>query len=443
MGTCTWMPLGALGLALLAGTASAQPGGHQRGSDQIQEQICRSLKLRAVVNYFGCLVKSAEREGNGSVCDDLFTRQFEAADRLSPGCEPLDNLSRTQHGVQNMVQETLIGAIAQPPCGKVLSSGTTVTCELAAPGQLTAISSVNLNDVLTQVQETNSNITSNTVMWMQAWGGGGGQSKDYNHAGAGGFAQTVTSIEDLENQGVDVLYYYLGNGGSYSGASGGSGGAATLVTGQNLLLDPSTAPQLSAILMIAGGGGGSGAYGGTNGCFGISPQYGGSGGVAIAKTGQYGEGIGQGGDGTDSSYSGRGGGQGIGGGAAAGGEPGYSGVGGNGGHGGAGYDGSYSTPGWYNTGATSLTFTTGQGGFGDNKSGGSCNTGGGGGGGGWGGGGGGQHGNQTVHAGSGGGGGSYAQASTEADGNAPTTEPSDPYTEHGFLQFVFDLNPEQ
>jgi len=149
-------------------------------------------------------------------------------------------------------------------------------------------------------------------------------------------------------------------------------------------------------------------------------------------------GAGEGGQGWGAGVGGWGGHDGVGGNGVYGGH-GLTGVGGRGGIGGKGADGNavIFNPAWYNTGATQLTFQSGQGqGGGDNPA--TCGAGGGGGGG---------DGFSTIGGpdpGGGGGGGSFAIQSTRSDGNAPTTRQTKPGStgfRDGFIQRVFDTNP--
>lgn len=431
-----WTLVGIL-LALPIGLASAEDADHGKDHDK----ICRFLKLLAVSEYYGCLLRVDDDEAKQPRCDDRFERQFERADRISPRCEPLDDLDRTQTSVRSQAHNVLAGDVSQPPCASITGSGNRVTCWLNQPGENTAVSSVNLQDLLAQLQSDSecapcAQITAQTVLWLQAWGADGGTGK----AGIGGYAQTVTSIQSLEDDfGALDLYYYLAQAGTHSGASGGQGGAATIVTAQDLTTNPTAEPDQSMIILIAGGGGGGG--GDDTACIvgTDSPDTGGEGGIAISTTGPDGEGIGQG---TNGGGGGKGGGQGVGGlGQGGGSEDGMAGIGGRGGAGGEGAGDKVSgNPGWVNTGSITLTLTDGQGGVGGGDSS-SCTAGGGAGGGGWGGGGGGSHGNTDSHPGAGGGGGSFSIPSTSSDGEAPTTRPSNPGSSAGFVQLVFNLDP--
>ena len=400
---------------------------------------CQTLKLRAAGEYYACLLRAGD-EGHGSKrCDHRFAALFERADRREPGCLPLDDLERSQQGIRNQAQEVLVGDISQPPCqGIVSGSEGLVTCQLRVPGENIVNSVANLADVLTQIQNEPdcpacAKVTDETPIWIQAWGGRGGDGDDSSE-GAPGFAQLVTSISGLKSVGIVQFYFYLGAGGSNGGTTGGAGGAATLVTEGDLLDSPSTAP--TDALLIAGGGGGGG--GRNTGCIAGSrtPGTGGAGGLAISVTGKDGQRFGQGGQGGASGGGGGGQSEGGSGGGGGGGGDGIGGMGGGGGDAPGG--GAPGSSGWYNTGATKLTFTSGEGGGGGGDKN-SCTAGGGGGGGGYGGGGGGGDGDANRQARAGGGGGSYASASTCADPKAPTTFQNPPSTD-GNVYLVFNTS---
>lgn len=426
----------AIGFVLLTGSGGAAYAAARQDSNGIKPgklAACRSAKLKAVGDYYECLLlRNGKNIALHGGCDKRFMNKFAKADKLSPGCPPLDDPDRTQRYVLNQARAVHSGDPSVPPCQEITSdSSGKVTCWLHKPGENTTTSWANLDDILAQLTSQSSaacapcqNITSQTPMWMQAWGGKGGKS-----GGNSGFAQTVTTLADLQNQGIVTLFFYLGRNGYSSGTTGGSGGAATLVTQEDLQENPATAPVDA--LLIAGGGGGGGGQ--DTGCLvgDPTPHGGASGGVAISQTGPDGEGIGQGNDATN----GKGGGQGV---AGSGHSSGSKGIGGQGGKGGQGAGHSAtSTTAWFNTGATQLTITSGKGGDGGDDSS-SCTTGGGGGGGGWGGGGSGSHGNADTKAGGGGGGGSYSIPSKCADPGAPTTYVSNPDSGAGTFQIVFN-----
>lgn len=109
---------------------------------------------------------------------------------------------------------------------------------------------VDLDELLTSLGD--SNVTSATSMWIQAWGGDGLTSEEKT-SGRGGMAQLATSLAELEKvYGSDlVLSYYIGDSGSEHDYGGG-GGAASLVA------VASTGSTDVSYLVIAGGGGGEG-----------------------------------------------------------------------------------------------------------------------------------------------------------------------------------------
>lgn len=232
---------------------------------------------------------------------------------------------------------------------------------------------------------------------FQARGAGGGGSSSWGaysggKAGAGGYAQTVLSADDLSGK---EIYVYVGHGIGHNGY-GGPGGASSIVSTAQLstfdTTDRTTAQQNAIVVAGGGGGGGEATSGG--------PGFaGGTGGVAVATTDNPTSDAGD--DGHESSSAGAEGDPGIGGNWTGG--WGFSSAGtghdGLGGMGGKAYNAGSTNPAsqWFKVaqvdeGLTS-SFTSGQGGTyaGAGEAGGEYSTGhaGGGGGAGWGGGGGG------------------------------------------------------
>lgn len=315
---------------------------------------------------------------------------------------------------------------AAQPCASVTDADGIVTCRLQ-----TTSCGVNLDDVVSQV---GNSVTQDTVMWLQAWGGAGGDTDKGTRGGAVGYAQTTTTVSDIKTLfgGSAQLYYFLAHSGVGGGDHCGSSGAsATIVTFENLTQNPNNPPSLASpptLLVAGGGGGGCGGNGeafcGTPGC----PDDGGMGGVAIA-------GVDINGEGTGGQYVSRmGGQQGVGGVShcvecGSGNEqPGEWGFGGHGGAGGSGQNcGGPGAPAlFFNTPTSNtLDWPAGAGGKGSSNTS-DCDAGGGGGGGGWGGGGGGGHGNSNGHAIPGAGGGSFAVFSTQESSLAPSKSPGNP-----------------
>ncbi len=168
------------------------------------------------------------------------------------------------------------------------TSDVLVTCTLKAVPNQTSLNLV--TDILPLANQVNTAVNPNTAMWVQAWGGAGGEGQQFGlehggHGGSGGFAQTITTINDYQARyGTTTLYYYLGDHGktkiAFSG--GGGGGAGTIVAATDH--DFSTS---NVLLDAGGGGGGSEAnipYVGWNGS---------NGGSAIATVDQSAYGAGQ------------------------------------------------------------------------------------------------------------------------------------------------------
>lgn len=159
------------------------------------------------------------------------------------------------------------------------SSPTLVVCDLKiVDGQ----SSLDLiSHVMLLAKQINSAINTDTVMWIHAYGGGGGRGSNEGpwkagDGGFGGYASTITTIDDYQARyGTTTLHYYFG-GCCYNFATAwnqGGGGASTIVA--------SVASGFTAdnVLLVAGGGGG-----GSSAANFASGRDGGNGGSAIATT---------------------------------------------------------------------------------------------------------------------------------------------------------------
>ena len=391
---------------------------------------CVTLKLRAAGDYYSCLLQSGAKRERAARCDRRFAWQFAQADRRDPGCAPLTDLERSQRGIRDQAQAVLVGDISQPPCqGITANNAGQVTCQLHVPGENIATTVAGLSDILAQVTvepdcPTCSKVTANTPLWIS---GLGRDRRRRPRLDAGSARLRADGHKHRQNHRPGhrrplLLPRWWRVHRRQQGWIGRCRHAGDQV---DLQASPSTAPT-DALLIAGGGGGGAGRV--TSGCGSKTPGTGGDGGVAISVAGTDGQRFGQG---VKGGHGGEGGGQGIG---VGGGSDGVGGMGGNGG------DGAGGSPpgrtGWLNTGATSLTFTSGEGGGGGGSDK-SCVSGGGGGGGGFGGGGSGGDGDTDRAAGGGGGGGSYASASACTDAAAPTERPSAPSSD-GNVYLVFN-----
>lgn len=305
---------------------------------------------------------------------------------------------------------------------------------------------VDLEDVVAQVDPDSTKVNNNTIMWIEAWGGKGGSSDKGADGGNSGYAVTTTTIDGIKNKnsGSSTIYYFLGTPGvDGPERCAGGGGVATIVTTEDLVLNPDSNPTQEAppILLVAGGSGSGAAANKVGFCLTSTSFNGGDGGIAIASTSEAGQGAGgsssnKAGEsfGTGGNQDGKGS---AGTGSASSSEDGTSGYGGRGGVGGSGSDcGGRAANNFSNT-PVELTMTTGKGGNGGSADG-SCAAGGGAGGGGYGGGGGGNHGNESIAEVGGAGGGSFAIKSTHSSDKSPTTRQTNPCgADNGCVRITF------
>lgn len=376
------------------------------------------------------------------------------------GCN--DNGGDGSLGSEGPVTDASACEILTSPCSTISSStssdSTTVRCIVSDKS-----CAVKLDNVISQINGSGFSVTENDILWIGAWGGVGGGADDGGGTSTPGYAQFTTSVSDIStNYNTNILHYFLGGNGLFAPKRcGGSGGAGTIITREDLTLNPTSDPTEDLVLLIGGGGGGAGGSR-ANGCVGAVGETGASGESAISGTSGNNSAAGGGcnynvwgcgpsscggscvgasaagatytseGGGSDSADTS----------GATGGQvqccinndnptSGNSKFGGRGGDGGQGDNCTKVSGGrYFNTGSVELTFDAGKGGNGggENKS---CVKGGGGGGGGYGGGGGGGRGNDNWQPIEGGAGGSYAVESTQSSSLVPSTEPANPCTDSG------------
>lgn len=284
-------------------------------------------------------------------------------------------------------------------------------------------------------------IDKDTTMWLQAYGSASGQSvhqayfEDTDTIGQGGFAQTVTSYNDLslnEQSQNNTLFVYFAEQPDNTLMNTAEGGSATIVSFSDALDSDTVSDNVEQLIVLAGGGGGAASSGGEDNAYKI--DSGNRGGIAIASLDEnvYGIGSGDAGGGpcsdTDNSPCG---------GDYTNANSGQDGVGGLG-----GVDGDQIAE-WANVTPNLVDTDMGRGGNID--SGKECDNGPpyylGAGGGGYGGGASGYCLNASGHAGSGG--GSYALLSTQTDDDAPSstdTSTIPDYTGDGKVVIVFNPN---
>ena len=367
----------------------------------------------------------------------------------------------------------LMGSVGAIPT-RAAAQVTTLTCTQPTSGtvicQLPNVEGtiyVELQEVMAAAQALNGAIGETTPMIITAWGGHGGHGWDqnslvhYGSGGAGGVAQTQTTLSDYAlTYGTPVLFYFLGLPGTDAipddTVYGGLGATSTIAGPGNLYSDDACISGYSSdctpnVLVLAGGGGGGGQAGDSD-----SGGDGGRGGDATASaTGAATGGGAAGNDGDgDGGHGGAGGNDGE---HGDGGDGGigidsHSGGSGNDGIGGVGgpvhyADGSTPTEEWSNAGLLTPIGTDGAGGEGQYRGTPPDVGAGGGGGGGFGGGGGGGGGGNTESGGGGGGGGSYAaQATAQASPPAQTQDGTNGEVTVAFVvqaqQLVFVTQPD-
>ncbi|MFD7614329.1 hypothetical protein [Streptomyces sp. NPDC059828] len=350
-------------------------------------------------------------------------------------------MSRSKGAARVLGTSVCLGSLLALSAPAASASTTNVSCTEIESGVVSCLlpdglSEFSTTSLLSAAQDaTEAQLTTATPMVITAFGGAGrygdngGGLYQGGSGGAGGMAQTVTTVSEYqESYGSPVLYYYVGELGGTS--PGGRGGASTLVSSVDLTEQAPCIDDFGdctdTTLLADAAGGGGGGQGNANGDGGA----GGDGGVAVSgrtvhagADGQDGLAIrgtltrtGRGGEGASDGDGGDGG-RGGGGTRSKDGTDGQDGIGGLG--------GPVHTSNGPNAGASWITASqlffgpAGQGGEGQWRVN-SVNYGsGGGGGGGWGGGGGGGGGGEAVSGGGGGGGGSWAAPNTASISDVP------------------------
>ena len=407
------------------------------------ETGCENAKLRAAGAYARCLAHAAQSSNNEQHvlspdgierCNVRFDHSFNRAEAYG-ACRTAGGPATLRGPILRQAQETLAATTSGPGCPSTPTfdeDTSSYTCTLKSG------SAIDLAAVVSQIDDPQ--VTSGTVVWIEAWGanGGAGNTDNGGTGGSSGYAQFTTTVTGLlDTFGTSEIYYYLGvRGAGPSANSGGDGGTGSIVTTDNLT---DNSPGFNESLLVAGGGGGGGAGRGTvTACqsrgenLDILGGSGGVGGTAIAtlNTDAFVRGA-RGGARRNVNESGSGGGGDAGG---SGGTNGSGSINGDSGFavlGGGGGGRMNPTTGFFDQSDVKISKSGGTGGAPGNDAGG------GGGGGGYGGGAGGFQGEDMTGcvSGGGGGGGSFAIASTTS---CPRTRPTNPNGDRGAVQIVFD-----
>jgi hypothetical protein len=231
----------------------------------VHETLCENAKLRAADSYVSCLirvVRTAKVRGYDpseqeiARCDEGFDRRFERAE-AGGACHTPGGASTMREQIRAQVLRTV----------HILATGLTCTADPGTVAVCQVDKGVSAADLAAVVQKLSGyGVTENTIFWIQAWGGDGGNGNTSRggDGGKGGYAQTTTTLSAFQAAfGTTEFHYYLGYNGTTGSDAGGDGGTATLVT----LDDLSTANvSLPDTLLIAGGGGGGGGGRDTTAC---------------------------------------------------------------------------------------------------------------------------------------------------------------------------------
>ena len=416
------------------------------------EILCENAKLEAVGTYEKCLIRAYTRanllDGEPSEeaiagCDDYFDRVFEHAEARGE-CSTPGGPSTVRGPVKAEVQTLVENITAATSCAELkVNPGETAVCAVNK-----TTSAFDLAALIAQL--SGFGVTEETRFWIQAWGGEGSRGNvigEGGRGGAGGYTQTITTL-NLFQSAYDTteFYYYLGLNGTYAHDAGGDGGTSTLVTVNDLTEVEVTLPE--TLLLVGGGGGGGGGRGSNTACSGggtVRGANGGAGAVGFIPPG-LGTLIVNGEDGAlaNAPFGGLVDNSGKGGGVTQGGAANRT-AGGDSENGGnptaplGGRGGNHGSPqiGFANQSGVLVTTGGGRGSDGGNRAGG------GGGGGGYTGGGGGNRGGGTTQCVSGGGGGGSTFVrevpNSPTCSAAPTDRPGNPNGVEGFVQVTVDL----
>jgi hypothetical protein len=266
---------------IAAGSALVALLGASPGHALSPESACENAKLAAAARYDQCLFrafKAANARGEEALsedararCDDRFDRAFEQAE-ASGACRTPGGASTLRAPIEAQVLATVGSLTPTADCTIVDDEGIAV-CQLDK-----GTSAVDLAALVDQLSDLG--VTDETIFWIQAWGGNGGDGNVCcvrgGSGGRGGYVQTTTTLGAYQAAfGTTEMYYYRGLYGTFAADAGGDGGTATLATANDLAKEN---VDIAETLLIAGGGGGGGAGRGKNVCHATKPINGGNGG---------------------------------------------------------------------------------------------------------------------------------------------------------------------
>jgi hypothetical protein len=210
--------------------------------------ICENAKLRAAGTYASCLMRVLTEanaqghdasEGEFARCDAGFDRAFEHAE-AGGACHTPGGASILREPIKAQILATA-GHLATMANCTIADDGGMAVCQLDK--DTSAVDLAALVDRLSQF-----GVTDQTIFWVQAWAGDGGDGnvccERGGRGGRGGYAQTTTTLSAYQAAfGTTDMYYYLGLYGTFAADAGGDGGTATLATANDLPRATSSLPR--------------------------------------------------------------------------------------------------------------------------------------------------------------------------------------------------------
>jgi hypothetical protein len=166
------------------------------------ETACENAKLQAAGAYARCLARAA-RDANATSddlsaeaieqCDERFDRMFERAEATG-ACRTAGGPSSLRGPIRGQMAETLEATTAGPGCPTTaVRDGETYICTL------TKNSAVDLAQIVAQIDEPD--VTLESIVWIEAWGGTGSHGNTSNGGGGGGGGREGTGASDCVSGG--------------------------------------------------------------------------------------------------------------------------------------------------------------------------------------------------------------------------------------------------
>jgi hypothetical protein len=199
------------------------------------EEACAARKLIAAARYFRCVTRATVRghelsDDDVAECDARFDHAFEDAEG-SGACRTPGGASTLREPIEAQVLATQDNLAPTANC-TIVEDEAIAVCQLDK-----GTSAVDLAALVDQLSDLG--VTDETIFWIQAWGGHGGDGNVCcsrgGRGGRGGYVQTTTTLGAYQAAfGTTEMYYYRGLYGTFAADAGGDGGTATLATANDL-----------------------------------------------------------------------------------------------------------------------------------------------------------------------------------------------------------------